>query len=115
MRTRYLLTLVVFAAACGGSSTGPAAGGPPPNAANVQATNALTFQPGSVTIAAGGTVTWQFFGVGHNVTFTATPGAPADISGVNMNVSIARMFTTPGTFNYHCTIHPGMAGTVVVQ
>jgi plastocyanin len=25
------------------------------------------------------------------------------------------MFTSAGTFPYHCTIHPGMVGTVRVQ
>jgi plastocyanin len=24
-------------------------------------------------------------------------------------------FTQPGTFTYHCTIHPSMTGTIIVQ
>ena len=27
----------------------------------------------------------------------------------------SHMFNTAGTFNYHCTIHPGMNGSIVVQ
>jgi hypothetical protein len=33
---------------------------------------------------------------------------------VNANTSIARTFGTAGTYQYHCTIHPGMTGTVEV-
>lgn len=61
-----------------------------------------------------GTITWEFGAVPHNVTFAATPGRPADIAGFNTNTSIARTFTTTGTFAYECTIHPGMRGSVVV-
>ena len=37
------------------------------------------------------------------------------ITGNNVNVSISRRFTAPGTYVYTCHIHPGMQGTVVVQ
>lgn len=85
----------------------------PGNSATVTATTGLSFDPGSVTISQGGTVTWNFQSVTHNVTFT-TAGAPANI-GDTSNGSVARTFNTKGTFNYHCTIHAGMNGTVVVQ
>jgi plastocyanin len=32
-----------------------------------------------------------------------------------MNTSVQRTFGTAGTFSYHCTIHPEMTGTIVVQ
>jgi plastocyanin len=49
------------------------------------------------------------------VFFRAQSGAPADIPGINANTSVARTFTTPGSYQYDCHIHPGMRGTVVVQ
>jgi len=68
-----------------------------------------------VSLAVGGTVTFAFGTVGHNVYFdNATAGAPSDITGVNANVSVSRSFPSAGTFEYTCHIHPGMKGTVVV-
>ncbi len=72
-----------------------------------------TFSPDSVLIAVNGTVTFTWASaVTHNVTFT-TANAPADI-GNNSSGSFPRQFTTAGTFNYHCTLHGGMTGKVVV-
>jgi plastocyanin len=104
-------------AACGGSSTPPAAPPPPPPplAAEVGATPSLAFDPNTVTIKVGGTVTFDFGTVAHNVWFDNQPtGAPANITGTNANVSKSLTFTTPGTFVYNCHIHPGMHGTVMV-
>lgn len=76
----------------------------------------LTFSPSQTTISAGRTVTFVFKAVGHNVTFdTRNAGTPSDIGGVNANVSVQRTFNVAGTYLYHCTIHPGMNGSVVVQ
>jgi plastocyanin len=96
-------------------SNGPDNSSPPPAAASVTATTGQQFTPATVRVATGGVVTWVFQSLGHNVTFTAATGAPEDIPGVNSNTSIARTFTTSGTFAYHCTIHPGMSGTVQVS
>lgn len=92
------------------SITVAAAGG----TASVTATTSQTFDPATVTITHGGTVTWVFQSLTHNVTFDNVTGAPQNI-GDTANQSVDRMFPTAGTFTYHCTIHPGMNGTVVVQ
>jgi hypothetical protein len=47
------------------------------------------------------------------------PGAGGELSGSlpATGSHYAHMFTTAGTFNYHCTIHPtclGLAGSIVV-
>lgn len=83
--------------------------------ATVQATTNQQFTPAQVDITAGGTVTWQFSTLTHNVTFTGTAaGTPANIPDT-FSASVSRSFTTAGTFAYQCTIHSGMNGTVVVH
>lgn len=87
----------------------------PPTSGTVNATPAITFNPSPLNIVAGGTATFEFGSVGHNVFFEVTPGAPADIPGVNANSSVTRTFLTAGTYVYTCHIHPGMTGTIVVR
>ena len=82
--------------------------------ANVSATAAIAFAPATVTIATGGTVSFDFQTVTHNVTFRAAAGAPANVANTS-SASVVRTFATPGTFAYDCTIHSGMTGTVVVR
>jgi plastocyanin len=82
--------------------------------ATVNATPAIAFNPTPVNIAQGGTVTFAFGSVAHNVYFDAAAGAPADIPGSNASANISRTFMTPGTYVYNCHIHPGMTGTIVV-
>ena len=74
------------------------------------------FNPDSVLIAVGGTVTWDWGAGGgtHNVTFAAVAGAPTNIANRNSG-SQARTFASAGSFNYQCTIHAGMNGKVVAQ
>ena len=118
-RTLTLFAFASFAlAGCGGSSSGY--GGvtqppPPSNGRTVTASAALAFGPSTLTVQAGQTVTFAFASVAHNVFFDAAAGAPANIAGSNVNVSIDRVFTTPGTYHYTCHIHPFMEGTVVVN
>jgi plastocyanin len=74
---------------------------------------AIAYQPATVDVAAGGTVTWTFASIPHDVSFT-TAGAPADVP-VIQNESASRTFPTNGSFNYRCTIHPPMTGVVHVH
>ena len=75
-------------------------------------TNAFT--PNAVTIAKGTDVRWEWQGTtpAHNITFT-TSGAPANVPDqTSGNAQLT--FPTAGTFQYHCTNHVGMTGTVTV-
>jgi plastocyanin len=121
MRTPRIIAIcavVALAAACSsstdpGSSNNPSA---PPMAAAVNATSLNTFTPANVAIGVGGTVTFTFGDVPHNVFFDNSPaGAPDPITGANANMSMSRTFTTAGTFEYDCHIHPGMKGAVLVS
>jgi len=117
--TRILSAFVLIALAACGGGTGPygsnSKSSPPPTN-TVAATAGLAFTQNPLTVHSGETVTFAFGAVAHNVTFDAPGGAtPADIPGNNSNVSIGRIFTAAGTYRFHCTIHPGMAGSVVVR
>ena len=72
------------------------------------------FSPTSVDIAQGGTVSFVFPALAHNVLFNTTTGAPQDIP-ITSNATVSRTFATKGTFNYVCSIHSGMIGTIVVR
>lgn len=112
-----------LAAACGSgggyssnSSTPTSPNGTPTPAANtVVATASITFDPGTLTVTRGTTVTFSFQSVGHNVFFDSKTGAPADIPNVLSNTSVTRTFEVTGSFGFECHVHPGMRGTVVVQ
>lgn len=100
---------------CGGATYPTDGGTPPGDPLTVNAIPSLAFTPASITVTTGDEVTFAFGGVGHDVFFDAKTGAPDDIPGSNANVSIGRVFATPGTYTYSCHIHPFMHGTVVVQ
>jgi plastocyanin len=70
----------------------------------------ISFKRATVRIAPGGRVTWTWRDgpSPHNVTFAHQHSA-TKTSG-----TYTRRFLRAGTFRYHCTIHPGMDGKVVV-
>jgi plastocyanin len=88
-----------------------------PGAAAVS-TNAVTIQkfafgPSTVTVKAGSTITWTNMDDEAHTVFFAFDGSRSPILVNTANV-YHKTFTTPGTYTYHCTIHPFMTGTVVV-
>jgi plastocyanin len=72
-----------------------------------------SFQPSTLTVPAGTAVTWHNQdGVQHTVSsdkqdlFDSGPLAPGK--------RYTFTFSNPGSYKYHCSIHPGMRGLVVV-
>ena len=68
--------------------------------------------PASMQVASGTTVTWTNNGPANH---TATSDSGAFDSGVLApGKSFSFTFNSPGTFAYHCAIHPRMQGTITV-
>ncbi len=117
MRMCLVAAAALLGVGCGDDGNEPS--GPPPATATVQGTPALTFEPASTTIALGGTVTFAFGSVAHNVFFedegTPIPGVPLNIEEPSANISTDRTFTNAGEFEYYCHIHPDMEGRIIVR
>ncbi|HSD58483.1 MAG TPA: plastocyanin/azurin family copper-binding protein [Methanotrichaceae archaeon] len=71
-----------------------------------------SFQPDSLTVPAGTTVTWINRDIVRH-TVTSTEGL-FDSDRLGSGESFSYTFNEPGTFDYYCTIHPIMQGTVIV-
>ncbi len=113
-------TLVIMAVGCnsnstspyGGSGGGNSGGTPPKNTVNL---TDYAFNPPSLTITRGTTVTWNnTSGLAH--TSTSDNGA-WDTGNIAAGSSATTTFNTAGTFSYHCTYHAamGMVGSITVQ
>ena len=73
----------------------------------------FAFDPASVTIKAGESVTWTNQDpTNHTVTADKGEFKSSDIAN---GATFTFKFDTAGTYAYHCSIHPSMTGTVVVQ
>lgn len=70
------------------------------------------FTPNQTDIKSGGTVTFTWAGGPHNVTFSnsSIPSSSNQTTG-----TFPVTFTQTGSYDYRCTIHAGMTGTVTVH
>lgn len=84
-------------------------------ATNAVTLNSFAFNPGTITVKVGSTVTWtNADDVGHTVTAdTASADAP-NSKTIAKGGTYSFTFNKAGTYAYHCTIHSGMQGTVIV-
>jgi plastocyanin len=90
-------------------STGPAASA---GAGSAVAIKDFSFQPASISVAVGSTVTWTNNDTtGHTV--SADEGS-FDSGTVAPGATFSQTFDTAGTFTYHCNIHPTMTATITV-
>ena len=74
------------------------------------------FDPDDIQVAPGATVTWTWAGGGdsHNVTFaSSTVADPSNTQPTGMFQ--VTMPDATGVYDYECTIHEGMDGSVTVQ
>ena len=87
---------------------------PPPSVAEGEVlVKSVAFNPRELRATAGKPVTWRFDdgGLGH----TVTADDNSFDSGRMSSGTYSRTFNDPGTINYHCTVHAGMRGTVIVS
>jgi plastocyanin len=80
--------------------------------ATVQVTS-NAFTPALVNLRSGGIVTWVWVDTTsqHNVTFNDPLLSSQTLSSGVYSV----VFQSAGTFNYVCTVHSGMTGSIVVR
>ena len=135
VRILAVSSVLMFATACGGDgySSSPASPSPVPSSAPTPdstptaggTSSSVTipmgaenlgnraYNPGEVSVSVGGTVTWVNT---DRESHTSTSNAAGWDSGIIApGRQFSSTFSTAGTFPYHCAIHPGMVGTVVVR
>ena len=130
MRIILVAPLLALLAGCGGTTSTPStpspqpAPSPSPSPAPSGATTVTipsgartlgsgAYVPNPVTVSQGTVVTWSNNdSIVHDM--VSDTGA-FDSGRVGANGTVSVTFSTRGTFPYHCSIHPGMVGTIVVQ
>lgn len=99
-----------------GSDAGEAESEPAPSGAAQKSEKVqiveFSYEPDPVVVQAGGKVTWQNEDTAPH-TATADDGS-FDTGTIDKGKLGSATFKEPGTFTYHCEIHPTMHGTVEV-
>jgi plastocyanin len=128
LRLVVVSAILMFAIACGGGdATPPTTPSPTPSPAPTPggASSSVSipagaaslgnraYAPDDLNVAVGTTVTWMNT---DSISHTST----SDVTGFDSGIvapggEFSFAFQTAGTFTYHCAIHPGMVGTVVVR
>jgi plastocyanin len=73
----------------------------------------MSFTPSSITVPVGTKVTWRNNDtVAHTVT---SDNGLFDSGNIGASGSYSFTFSAKGTYAYHCNIHSGMTGVVVVN
>jgi plastocyanin len=85
-------------------------GGPGANQVFIQS---MAFNPVSITVTAGTTITWtNKDAISHTVTSDSKVFDSGTISGGG---TYSFTFATAGTYSYHCSFHPSMVASVTVN
>jgi amicyanin len=74
----------------------------------------FAFDPAQITIKAGEQVTWtNGDAMGHDIVSDSGEAFKSEILATGQ--SFSHTFSTPGTYQYHCGVHPSMNGKVIVE
>lgn len=104
---------VVAVAGCAAPSASAPGSAPPAVSGTAVSIDDFAFVPATLAVRRGDTVTWT----NHDAephTVAANDGSFRS-SAMGADGTYSFTFATPGTFDYVCTIHPFMHGTVVVS
>jgi plastocyanin len=122
---------LIFAVACGSdyspspTTPSPTTPSPTPAPAPGGVTSPVSIQagaesladrayaPAELNVAVGTTITWTNDDTEGHTTDSDAPGWNSGIIPPRGTFSVT--LQTAGTFPYHCSIHPGMVGTVIVR
>jgi len=120
--TTVILMAAILIAGC--SSYGPSPGTPATTQVPIPEPNTVTIQnfaftPATITVPKGTTVTWtNLDSVNHQVISDAqgsiAEGAVFSSNFLPQGAGYSFRFDNPGTYPYHCSIHPSMKATVIV-
>jgi plastocyanin len=122
--------MVLILPGCGGSAEGtiPGAGDTaadaPPGGCAVRPASAepkqisidnFRYVPDTLTVRAGTKVTWtNHDDMPHTVTSAGKPKT-LDSDALDTDDQFSHVFAEPGTYTYLCTVHPKMAGQIIVE
>ena len=125
VRNALAASALLVSAACGSSNSTPTtptpttptttqgSGTPVSIPAGARTLGSGGYTPNPLTVAVGTTVTWTNADtVAHTVT---SDGGVFDSANMPAGAKFNFTFQAKGTFPYHCTFHPGMVASVVVQ
>src|SRR3989338_2918231 len=106
-----------------GSADGGTSGTPGTNGASGDASQPQTytaeisnfaFSPSEIRIKAGDTVVWTNKDSARH-TITSDSGSELSSALLSDGESYSHTFSTLGTFNYHCSLHPYMKAKIIVE
>ena len=127
---RAAVTLLILLPALGSCSSSPSGGdvGVPPHDVEIvfdarqQGPNAFSPPDAVISLASQNSVTWynadvSVYGGAAGTThhLKSDDGITFDSGMLAPNGVFQATITAPGTYAYHCEIHPGMTGTVTVN
>jgi plastocyanin len=115
-----LFAILMFSNSCSKSSPYNVAGtgttgtggtsGPGANAVFIQG---MAFNPATISVTAGTTITWtNKDAVAHTVTSTTNL---FNSGNIGTNATFSFTFATAGSYSYYCSIHPSMTASVTVN
>jgi plastocyanin len=123
LRLAAISFILLGAIACSDNATSPSPTAPPPSSNGSAASVVIprgaeslgnrAFNPDDVSVAVGATVTWT--NTDSEAHTSTSDRAGWDSGVVQPGATFSATFPTAGTFTYHCTLHPGLVGTIVVQ
>jgi plastocyanin len=88
-------------------------GGSPAGSAQAVTIQGFAFDPSSLSVPVGATVTWTNQDSAQH-TVTADDGS-FDGGPLSTSQGFSQAFSKAGTFTYHCKIHPKMTASVIVK